>query len=304
MIKSITVTNHLGESIKMELLNPESSGFIIEDIDGLGPAKANINFTTLATIDGAIDNSARLDYRNIVLSLKFLEHPTIEDTRLLSYKYFPIKRNITFLIETDRRICETVGRVESNIPKIFSDMEGCQISIMCPDPYFYSAGDNRFVQTVFYGVEPTFEFPFSNESLTQKLIEFGDIRREGERVVYYDGDAEVGIIIRIYALGPLKGIVLYDLTTRQTLSINDEKLEKLIGSEIEAGDEIVINTNRGKKGISLIRRGVETNILNTLDSPISWFQISKGDNVFAYRTTSEVSNFQLQIEYRTIYEGV
>ena len=137
MIKSVTITNHLDESIKLDLFNPEESGFIIKNIEGLGPVKANINFKEFATNDGSIDNSARLSSRNIVMSLQFMESPTIEETRLKSYKYFPIKRNIKFLIETDNRICETIGRVETNVPSIFSNAEECQISILCPNPYFY-----------------------------------------------------------------------------------------------------------------------------------------------------------------------
>lgn len=308
MIKSITITNHLGESIKMELMKPESSGFIIESIEGLGPAKADVNFTTLATMDGAIDNSARLDYRNIVLKLIFLENPTIEDTRLKSYQYFPIKRNITFLIETDRRICETTGRVETNTPAIFSksenDREGCQISIMCPDPYFYSAGPNKLTETVFYGIESLFEFPFSNESLSEKLIEFGEIKNQTEATVYYEGDAEVGIIVRIHAIGPVEGLKIYNLTARQILGINDEKLTALTGAGIQAGDEIVLNTNRGTKSITLTRAGVVTNILNVLDKPIPWFRISKGDNIFAYRADAGISNLQFRIENQVLYEGV
>ena len=60
MIKSVTITNHLDESIKLDLFNPEESGFIIKNIEGLGPVKANINFKELATNDGSIDNSTRL----------------------------------------------------------------------------------------------------------------------------------------------------------------------------------------------------------------------------------------------------
>ena len=132
MIKSVTITNYLQESVKIELTEPESSGFIIRSIEGLGPVKANLNFTELATLDGALDNGAALlDTRNIVLSLIFVGTPTIEDTRLKSYKYFPIKQNLTFEIETDNRHCFTVGRVESNVPTIFgTDREGCQVSML------------------------------------------------------------------------------------------------------------------------------------------------------------------------------
>ena len=304
MIKSVTITNHLDESIKLDLFNPEESGFIIKNIEGLGPVKANINFKELATNDGAIDNSARLSSRNIVMSLQFMESPTIEETRLKSYKYFPIKRNIKFLIETDSRICETIGRVETNVPTIFSNAEGCQISILCPNPYFYSAGENGTNQTIFYGTEPLFEFPFSNESLTEDLIEFGSIENRTEGTIYYDGDAEIGITIQIHAVGEAEGLVIYNTKTREIMRINDDKLKSLMGSGIQAGDEITITTSRGEKGIYMLRSGVTTNILNSLEKPIKWFQLSKGDNTVAYTASAGLTNLQFRIENKVIYEGV
>lgn len=302
MIKSVTITNHLNESITLDLFEPDKSGFIILSIDGLGPVKANVNFTELATNDGAIDNSARLDSRNIVLKLQFIENPTIEDTRLLSYKYFPIKRNITFLIETDNRICKAVGRVEKNEPDIFSDKEGCQISIMCPNPYFYSTGDTN--EVIFYGTKPLFEFPFSNESLTEKLIEFGAIENQTEGTVYYDGDSDVGVIMTIHSIGEASGVQIYNMDTRKVMSIDDDKFIALMGSGIQAGDEIIINTNRSTKGIWLLRKGETTNILNTLGKPIDWFRLTKGENHFAYTAKAGLSNLQFRIGYDTIYEGV
>ena len=304
MIKSVTITNHLDESIKLDLFNPEESGFIIKNIEGLGPVKANINFKELATNDGSIDNSARLSSRNIVMSLQFMESPTIEETRLKSYKYFPIKRNIKFLIETDSRICETIGRVETNVPTIFSNAEGCQISILCSNPYFYSAGENGTNQTIFYGTEPLFEFPFSNESLTEDLIEFGSIENRTEGTIYYDGDAEIGVTIQIHAVGEAEGLVIYNTKTREIMRINDDKLKSLMGSGIQAGDEITITTSRGEKGIYMLRSGVTTNILNSLEKPIKWFQLSKGDNTFAYTASAGLTNLQFRIENKVIYEGV
>lgn len=304
MIKSVTITNHLDESIKLDLFNPDESGFIIKSIEGLGPVKANINFKELATNDGSIDNSARLSSRNIVMSLQFIESPTIEETRLKSYKYFPIKRNIKILIETDNRICETIGRVETNVPTIFSNAEGCQISILCPNPYFYSAGENGANQTIFYGTDPLFEFPFSNESLTEDLIEFGSIENRTEGTVYYDGDAEIGITIQIHAVGEAAGLAIYNTRTRELMRINDDKLKSLIGSGIQAGDELTITTSRGEKGIYILRSGVKTNILNSLEKPIKWFQLLKGDNTFAYTASAGLTNLQFRIENKVIYEGV
>lgn len=304
MIKYIKITNYLGESISINLQKPEESGFIIQSISGLGPAKATINFTELVTNDGAIDNSARLDTRNIVLDLIFLENPTIEATRLLTYKYFPIKQNVTFLIETDNRICETIGRVESNEPNIFDEREGTQISIMCPDPYFYSAGDHAINTTLFNGIEYEFEFPYSNESTTKNLTEFGRVVNQTEGNVYYEGDSEIGITINIHAIGDVTGIKIYNSATRDVMVIDDTKLASIVGSTMGAGDDIIINTVKGEKSITFQREGVKTNILNALARPTSWFQLTKGDNIFIYSAEKGLSNLQFQIENKIIYEGV
>lgn len=301
MIKGITVTNHLGESLRMDLANPEGSGFIVLSIDGLGPPKANVNFTNLATSDGAIDNSAFLETRNIVLSLRFLENPTIEATRLLTYKYFPIKRTITFTIETDRRKATITGRVESNEPDIFSNEEGCQISILCPDPYFYSSESNT---TVFLGVKSLFSFPFSNESLTDNLINFGEVKNQTEASVYYDGDAEVGMEFKIHILGRVEGVTIYSLRTKEVFKINDTKLEELTGYKLMSGDEITFNTMRGQKSLYLLRGGISTNVINILDKPISWFQLAKGTNTFIYMADFGLSNIEITIRNKIVYEGV
>lgn len=69
MIKKVIVTNYLGESLEMELARPEVSGLAITDIEGLGPVKATINTSEIATGDGALYNSAKLETRNIVMTL-------------------------------------------------------------------------------------------------------------------------------------------------------------------------------------------------------------------------------------------
>ncbi len=305
MIKSITVTNYLGEWVKINLTDDDPEhGLLVKSIEGLGPAKANINTTDLATNDGSLYNSARLDERNIVLQLYFADAPRIEDARQNTYKYFPIKKFLEFLVETDNRIVKTNGYVESNEPDIWSDLESNQISIVCPDPYFYSAGENGLNVTIFYGVEPLFEFAFDNNSLDEDLIEFGSIENQTERSVYYDGDAEIGITITIHAIGEARNITIYNTGTREIMKIDTDKLEELTGSGIIAGDDIIISTVRGEKSIRLLRRGRYTNILNCLDKGSDWFQLAKGDNIFAYVAEYGSENLEFKIENRIIYEGV
>lgn len=304
MIKSITVTNYLGDSIKLELGRPEKSGFLIESVSGLGPSKANINTTEVSTNDGSLFNSARLNQRNIVFEFIFVETingGSIEDVRQKSYKYFPLKKKLDLLIETDNRIAKTTGYVESNEPNIFSSREGTQISIICPDPHFYSASNNT---TVFYGIEPVFEFPFSNESLTDPLITFGNIQLKTENVITYKGDTEIGVTIHIHAIGEVENITIYNTGIREIMRIDTAKLETLTGSGIVAGDDIIIKTQKGDKSITLIREGQYINILNCLGKETDWFTLAKGDNIFAFTAESGTTNLQFWIENKVIYEGV
>lgn len=302
MIKSITVINYLKDSIYINLLAPEETGLIVTEITGLGPAKADINTTDIAFSDGAAYNSSRLSTRNIVLSFKFLPKDTIEETRLLTYAYFPVKRQITLVFETENRKSEIVGYVESNEPTIFSQNEGCQISVICPDPYFYSYGDEKV--TTFSGTNPLFEFPFSNESASVRLIEMGAILRKVAMQVVYDGDAETGVTIVINSVGRVENLIIYNTVTKGKFKINTIRLEQMTGSVIVDGDEIIIVTYKGKKSVTLLRDGVYTNILNCIDTNTEWFQLKHGDNYFAYEADVGESNLIFRISNKLIYEGI
>ena len=303
MIKSVTVTNYLGESIKLELARPESSGFIITSITGLGPGKATVNTTEISTMDGGLFNSARASARNIVMSVTYLNEDgtTIEDIRQLSYKYFPLKKMVTLSFEMDNRQASIEGYVESNDPTIFSQNESSDISIICPNPLFYSV---RKATTVFSGLEPMFEFPFSNESLTEPLLEFTRIRKNLEQTIFYEGDADIGITITIHAVGPASMITIYNTGTREVMKLDTDKLELMTGSGIKAGDDIIICTVVGKKSITLLRDGENVNILNCMSKDSDWFRLAKGDNVIAYTAEEGVDNLQFSVENQIAYEGM
>ena len=313
MIESVTVTNYLGEQVTMMLARPESSGFVITNIEGLGPVSASINTTKVATNDGSMFNSALLDERNITMTLIFLDDGTrtVEEIRHESYKYFPIKRSVHLSIKTDNRILETDGYVESNEPVIFSAQEYTSISIICPDPFFYSP---RYNVTDFSNIYPNFEFPFGTvENLTD--FEFDIAYDTTESTVVYEGDHEVGIEMGISFFDYAESVVLHNKTTNESMVIDVTRLSKKVpGFEsdprFKQGDFININTKRRNKSITLTRDGVEYNILNCLAKGTKWFTLSKGENVFYFTADLDgepgkgTKNVRLYIKNKIIYDGV
>lgn len=328
MIKQVDVTNFLGEMISIILTDPEPNhGFIIEHIDGLGPPRAAINTSASANSDGSIFNSARLNERNIVIDLIFTPTPTIEDTRQRSYKYFPLKKPVTLKFWCDNRNLYITGRVESNAPDIFSEQEGNQISILCDDPYFKSS---LLTTTVYSGLEYLFEFPWENmigvmdaiqdqnkdfildensrkiEQLLTKdthNVEFSSINDEIQRSITYEGDADVGITIKIHSTGIARNIAIYNTRTRERIKIDSSRIQSLTGSGVVSGDDIIISTVKKRKYAKLIRRGVEYNILNAL-TEVQWFQLTKGKNTFAYTAEAGAEVLEFSIENETLYEGI
>lgn len=303
MIEFVTVTNHLGESIKLELRSPGNSGLLITNIDGLGPPKANVAMSELSILDGSTYNSARANYRNIVFEFRYMFRPTVEAARQLTYKFFPIKRRIRIEIKTENRHVYTYGYVESNAPNIFSSESGCEISVICPESYFTDVLDGV---TQFASITSLFEFPFSNESLVTPLLEMGDILDDTEKTILYLGDVPTGMVIHIHANGSASNVVITNSFTLESLTINSSELILLTGADITIGDDIYISSIRRQKYATLVRGGVEHNILSALSysqNP-TWFYLEKGDNVFAYTASSGLSNLEFEALYPVLYEGI
>lgn len=310
MIKSVTAVNFKGESIKMDLFHPESSGFIIIKIDGIGPGKATVTKNDSKVYDGGTITSARLPSRNIKMEIEFLWVNSIEDVRHKSYKYFPLKKPITLIFETDTRTVEIEGVVESNEPDIFSSEESTNISIICPDPYFYASGENARSKIEFSGIDAMFEIPsdtgYSNESLTEALTEISKLYIQSERGIMNYGEVDIGVIISIKPLAIVKGVLtISNITLGQNMSFDLNKIKTITENDFHLGDELVINTLRGKKSVTLVREGKNYNALSCIDTRTDWIYLTSGENTFTYYLDGDgIEDLQFSVTNSILYEGV
>ena len=306
MIKSITVTNSANQSLKLELGFPWDSRIIVEKVDGLTPTKGVVNTNSLATSDGSVFNSARQEQRNIVFELQLLEDfegGGIETTRQKLYKYFPVKKKIRIQVVTDNRSCYTEGYVESNEPDIFSEKEKQQISVICPHPFFTSPS----LAYSLNGIENLFEFPFSNESLTEDCIIFGEIVHSEGTTFNYVGDVDSGVIITISAIGSCTNPSVYNMVTNERMTFSTERLSSIIGSGgnyMEAGDNIICSTGDGDPYVVIMRGGVEYNAIAMLPKISDWIKVRSGANAFGYSADTGENNVSVSIQTQVLYGGI
>lgn len=276
MLQTIKVTNYLGEELTLSMINPAKSGFFIKSVDGLGPSNANINVLDIVSIDGGVFNNARLEKRNIVLTLGAWDTVTdVERLRHETYKYFPIKRKVKLNFETDNKSAYVFGYVETNEPDIWSDRVTMKISIICPDPYIYSSYENSI----------TFN---------------GD---DKEHIIVYDGDMETGLNIQLNCQAALKGFKISN-KRGDYFAINDSYLEKILPGGFIAGDVVIINTKTNEKAITLQRGSERKNLLNAMDRNSKWLKIGKGNNTFKVTATSGLTNTFFTMSSPILYEGI
>lgn len=313
MIKLITVTNYLGESIEIDPRNPEKSGFLVKNITGLGPVKGTVNVTEVSSSDGGAYNSARITTRNIVLDLRFTWAPDIETVRLLSYKYFPVKKPITLMIQTDKRTATIDGYVESNQPNIFSKAEGTQISIVCPFPYFSALSDEKDSNLSIGEAEPLFEFEWDPDVIEGSSDgnvesgyyfsiehddpeEFSFIASNMRIKANYDGDEDTGFNIVLRASGPVTNPVVYNAVTDEAMRFN---------LTLDTNEELHISTVKRKKKVEKqFADGLKVNVLNNLDRDATWLTLSKGANYIAYTAASGREKLIMSLSFDTLYEGL
>lgn len=115
----------------------------IRNIDGLGPVNSSVNMSPYGSMDGESFTGTSVGARNIVITVGLnpdWDEWTMESLRRLLYLYFMPKQptRLVFHSSDEFPSVEIRGYVESVEPSIFSKDIEMQISIICPDPYFYA----------------------------------------------------------------------------------------------------------------------------------------------------------------------
>ena len=279
----LSVTNDAGKTLD---LTP-SGKFTVTSISGLLPPSADINNSTAGNADGAVFNGARLQPRNIVITI--LPNFPVEENRLSLYEVFRVKKLVAVHYKNASRDIQIEGYVESVIGELFSQSQTIQVSILCLDPYLKSAAE---IVDDLSAIIDMFEFPFSSED---EGIVFSEIAQTNSVIITNNGEAEAGLIIKLWTTGTVKNPIIYDATNVTGFGLNFTML---------ASDEITIDTRRGKKSVTLLRDGETHNLINMIKNNPTWFSVAPGETVFTYSADTNLNFLYVKFFHYDLYEGV
>lgn len=165
------------------LLNA-AGGYILAEVRGVNPPKADINTEGYATADGSVFNSSRLKSRNVVMTF-YPASAGAEAGRIDLYQLFRSKNPVELEFKTANRTVTASGWVESVEVNLFENPQKVAVSVVCPDPFLKSSQTSQ-----------TFGGNVSNT-----------------------GEMETGGVIEIMATGAAENIALANTTTGETCTI-------------------------------------------------------------------------------------
>lgn len=288
-MRTITCIN-TAENIKGVFGEEEFSPFLLEDASGIYEQSAQVNITENTLTDGATYQSSVLQSRNIVLSLRDLNDHLANRQFLLSL--FPPKSKGTLIFRDGDEERQTDYYVEKLTSDGIYSARSYQISLICPDPYFYDLEDYSVTLAAFVpNFTFTHEFLSVKEELGYRQINrLQDIKDE-------IGSDNIGITITIEASGAVENPEVTRVESNEHIQVGTESMPL----DMVAGDKVIITTSDNNKKIFLEHNRVQTNISQYLSEDSTFIQLHRGDNTIGYSAASGIDSMVITITYRIRY---
>lgn len=293
MARTITCTNNAGTTVTFTETGFDP--FILGHADGIYTTDNNVAIDENTALDGGTWLGSTAKVRNIVLTILYppeVKHYT-ENYRNLLYRLFPkgVKGTLTYAEGDEVRVIDYY--VES-ITQGPANRRVFNVSLLCPDPYFY---DPQPFVVIMGDFEGAFVFPHNftadgEEIGFRSLVQMRNIENN-------NGVDGIGLTIRITAM---------DTVVNPVLSHGEQEVSLQIGytgknMTLSEGDVLLITTGNTNKHVYLIRNGVQTEVNEYLTEDSVFFQLNRGDNHISYDAASGATDMSLTVSYRLQYEG-
>ncbi len=249
-IVKVEVRTGLGQLLTLTLANA-SNGFLVKDILGVDPVKANLVSSTFANLDGARFQASRREVRNILFKVGIKPDyvlKTARDLRLQLYSFFTEKTEVSlrFYME-DGLTVNIMGVVESFEAPFFTQEPEANISVVCYDPDFLALTPIEVVGDT-----------------VSTLTEFD---------IDYEGSMPTGFTFVLNVdRSDLGAFTIYQRPADNVLRQFD------FAADLDSGDILTVNSVRGNKFITLNRSSTLSSLLYGKSSASPWLELQPGTN--------------------------
>lgn len=273
MLTKVEVRNSRGQLLTLPMEDVQT-GYLIQDIGGLGPVKATLVSSSFAQLDGEQYHSSRREARNLTIRLGLepdYRTGSVQAQRMQLYNYFMTKSEVDLkFFMLGQPAVDITGRVETCEPAIFSQEPAVDVSIMCFDPDFYDP-------------DPVIVSGTSTSGATETLVT-------------YNGSIETGLLFTLNVNRTMSEFTIYHRLPNDVLRTMDFSVP-LINADV-----VEVSTVRGVKGVTLTRSGTNSSLLYALSPQSNWIELANGENYIRVYATG--AGVPYTIEYLNKYGGL
>ena len=257
-------------------------GSDIIEYSGLQETSVEYEMTENAVGNGTIITGWYMPEREITLTARV---PKMNAESV--FRYFKGNKNYVLVIG-ERKINVVMQNVKLNWALTFYNDPRIELSLIAPDPYFYDVSD--FGKDI-AGIIPQFGFPWTYSP--DNPVKFGYREFTDQTIFENDGDAEVGLKLRIEASGIIRGVKFENLRTGQYIKINQD---------LAQGDILEISTVSNPSETPYIKlNGVD--IFDKIDRMSDFFKLAVGDNFLKYSAEEGVTEMNVYLYYSPKYSS-
>lgn len=263
------------------------------NVDGQTAAATDIAAVVVGGIDGDEINNIQAQPRGIILDLRIKQHVNVESAKRAILNYIKIKQSCTLQWTQNNKVVTISGVVDSISMPRYENGVTMQVSIHCGQPFWQDLNE------IITEISDAIDLHYFTDQVGGMLYftdvgrPLGEIDTSRTRSFLNEGDVAVGMIIEIFALKTVTNPIMYDQ--------NNNFFGVGYGSKsvvMNAGDKLIINTNKGHKSVYLN----DTPLFDKIKPQSTWLQLEAGENEFSVNSDDvEIDNMVFTLEYKQRY---
>ena len=289
--EKLTYINSRGETLEFSITSAFHCN-VSKDVTGIAGIDNTIYSTNSMGQHGDTYIGQRYEPRDITIegSINSVDKTRVLELRRQAEKILnaELDAKLVYTYKDFVRVidCKVDGKPTFKRGKVFMEYS---IPITCCNPFWREEAETQKDIAAWVG---SWEFDFE---LPEEGIEMG--YREPSVIVSVDneGDVRSGMRIEFKTAGTVVNPILFNVNTREYVKIN---------ATMKAGDIITVNTEYGRKGVTLKRDGEEIDYFHYMDVDSTFMQLDIGENVFRYGADSDSTTLEVTIRYNNKYLGV
>lgn len=277
--------------------------FHLKHIDGHTTASTSIASTVIGGVDGDTVNNIQAMPRTIIIDLQPRAGVNVENAKREILKVVKLKQQCNLIWTQNERTITITGIVENVDMPRWTETAVMQITLHCEQPFWED------IDAIIQQISDAINLHYFTESPVDMLyfpesgLPLGEYDTIRTKSFYNDGDVAIGLEISILAHATVTNPIIYDQHGNYFgvgYTIIDDNGGGAYTNPLvmQAGDNVVITTHKGRKRVTL--NGV--NIFDKIKPNSTWLQLETGENQFAINSDdASTSNMSFSLIYKQRY---